>query len=158
MWSTPRASDGEKGGQNQSFGAGGTPLPSQVASFLLDRGIFQAGLKLLESGPTLPQFLGESSMWPTPTANCVDIDTMERSGTAGYVRIAQKEAGSPYLAQVSGVLNPGFVEWLMGWPIGLTACACSATALCLWKLRMRSALWSLGLPPAAPPVQHSLFA
>lgn len=29
-WSTPRASDGEKGGPNQSFGAGGIPLPSQM--------------------------------------------------------------------------------------------------------------------------------
>lgn len=30
QWSTPRASDGEKGGPNQSFGAGGQPLPSQM--------------------------------------------------------------------------------------------------------------------------------
>jgi len=30
MWSTPRASDEEKGGPNQSFGAGGQPLPSQA--------------------------------------------------------------------------------------------------------------------------------
>jgi len=28
FWSTPRASDGEKGGPNQSFGAGGVPLPT----------------------------------------------------------------------------------------------------------------------------------
>jgi hypothetical protein len=27
---TPRASDGEKGGPNQKFGAGGTPLPTQI--------------------------------------------------------------------------------------------------------------------------------
>ena len=32
-WSTPRASDGEKGGPNQSFGAGGIPLPSQAAKW-----------------------------------------------------------------------------------------------------------------------------
>jgi len=30
-WSTPRASDGEKGGPNMKFGAGGTPLPAQAA-------------------------------------------------------------------------------------------------------------------------------
>lgn len=29
-WSTPRASDGEKGGPNQSFGAGCQPLPAQM--------------------------------------------------------------------------------------------------------------------------------
>jgi hypothetical protein len=30
LWSTPRASDGEKGGPNQKFGAGGQPLPAQA--------------------------------------------------------------------------------------------------------------------------------
>ena len=33
IWSTPRASDGEKGGPNQSFGAGGVPLPAQTAAW-----------------------------------------------------------------------------------------------------------------------------
>jgi hypothetical protein len=32
LWSTPRATDGEKGGPNQMFGAGGIPLPSQTAA------------------------------------------------------------------------------------------------------------------------------
>jgi hypothetical protein len=31
MWSTIRASDGEKGGPNMAFGAGGQPLPAQAA-------------------------------------------------------------------------------------------------------------------------------
>lgn len=30
LWSTIRSSDGAKGGPNQSFGAGGSPLPSQI--------------------------------------------------------------------------------------------------------------------------------
>jgi len=30
-WSTPRSTDGEKGGPNQQFGAGGAPLPAQTA-------------------------------------------------------------------------------------------------------------------------------
>jgi hypothetical protein len=33
VWSTPRASDAEKGGPNQKFGAGGTPLPAQAAQW-----------------------------------------------------------------------------------------------------------------------------
>ena len=32
-WGTPRASDGEKGGPNQAFGAGGKPLPAQAAQW-----------------------------------------------------------------------------------------------------------------------------
>lgn len=37
MWGTPRASDADKGGPNQAFGAGGTPLPSQVVSWKTPR-------------------------------------------------------------------------------------------------------------------------
>lgn len=40
-------------------------------------------------------------------------------------------------------LNPLFVEWLMGWPIGHALCACSATAFILWQQRMRGALSQL---------------
>jgi hypothetical protein len=42
-WSTPRASDGAKGGPNMKFGAGGIPLPSQVVQMM-------------------------ESAWPTPSA------------------------------------------------------------------------------------------
>ncbi|TIW20628.1 MAG: hypothetical protein E5V63_31165 [Mesorhizobium sp.] len=55
-------------------------------------------------------------------------------------------------------LNPRFVEWLMGWPPGWTASACSATALSLFKQHMRSALLQLGLPAEGPPAQLGLFA
>ena len=54
-------------------------------------------------------------------------------------------------------LNPAFVEWLMGWPIGWTACACSAEALSLYRAHMRCALSRLAPPPPAPPAQPSLF-
>lgn len=32
-WATPRATDGEKGGPNQSFGAGGVPLPAMASQW-----------------------------------------------------------------------------------------------------------------------------
>lgn len=32
-WATPRATDGEKGGPNQSFGAGGIPLPAMASQW-----------------------------------------------------------------------------------------------------------------------------
>lgn len=41
------------------------------------------------------------------------------------------------------VLNPRFVEWLMGWPIGWTDSAFAATAWFHWSQRMRFALWQL---------------
>jgi hypothetical protein len=37
-------------------------------------------------------------------------------------------------------LNPLFVGWLMGWPIGHALCACSATEFTLWQQRVRGAL------------------
>jgi len=40
-------------------------------------------------------------------------------------------------------LNPQFVEFLMGWPVGWTDCASPVTGLSLWKSRMRSSLWRL---------------
>jgi hypothetical protein len=48
-------------------------------------------------------------------------------------------------------LSPPFVEALMGWPTGWTACACSATALSRFKRRMRSALSATRLAAAGAP-------
>jgi hypothetical protein len=70
-------------------------------------------------------------------------------------------------SHICRTLNPLFVEWLMGWPPGWTllaltppassAFASSERALFHFKQHMRSALFALGLPQAAPPVQLSLY-
>ncbi|MER9912824.1 hypothetical protein NKJ71_19550 [Mesorhizobium sp. M0050] len=117
--STPRATDGEKGGPNQSFGAGGIPLPAQTMQWDLARDIY------------------------SPLAR-VTVKT-----------------GKPHSKERRS-LNPLFVEWLMGWPPGWTLLAwtdfaCSATALSLFKQRMRFALSQLASPTAAPPAQLALF-
>lgn len=39
VWSTPRATDGMKGGPNQTFGSGGQPLPAQAAQAHLTTGM-----------------------------------------------------------------------------------------------------------------------
>jgi hypothetical protein len=46
-------------------------------------------------------------------------------------------------------LNPLFVGWLMGWPIGHALCACSETEFTLWQQHMRGALSQL--PTASGP-------
>jgi hypothetical protein len=46
-------------------------------------------------------------------------------------------------------LNPLFVGWLMGWPIGHALCACSETEFTLWRQHMRGALSQL--PMASGP-------
>lgn len=59
-------------------------------------------------------------------------------------------------------LNARFVAWLMGWPDHWTRTAsmpsaCSATALSLWRARMRSELSALPLPGDMAPIQPDLF-
>jgi hypothetical protein len=146
-WSTPRATDGEKGGPNQAFGAGGIPLPAQA------------------------------QQWATPSMADTTGGRMSRSGDRSNEPLLKGQANTlvsslpdPVIYAVGGIpskerrsLNPLFVEWLMGWPPGWTLLAwtdfaCSETALSVWKQRMRFALLQLGLPPAAPLVQHDLFA
>ena len=95
LWSTPRASDGEKGGPNQAFGAGGTPLPTQASAF-------------------------PSSLPAQP--NSTD---------------------GPMSSLPARSFNPLFVEWLMGWPLGWTACAVSETEWFRYRRLMHTAFSGL---------------
>jgi len=54
--------------------------------------------------------------YPTPTNSMVSMADMEQARTAGNSpdRPKYSEAGT------GGQLNPDWVEWLMGWPIGWT--------------------------------------
>lgn len=59
VWSTPRASDGEKGGPNMRFISGGTPLPTQMYASADG----QPRLATSESTTT-----ATTALWVTPTA------------------------------------------------------------------------------------------
>jgi len=50
--------------------------------------------------------------WPTPTAQ----DAANNGGPSQHERNSK-----PLNAAVGGSLNPTWVEWLMGWPIGWTS-------------------------------------
>lgn len=117
LWSTPRATDGEKGGPHQRWGTGGRPLPSQAWA------------------------------WATPTARDWRTDSPEQSPQhsppLGRQVLQTLTAGGP--SSPSGRtshhrLNVTFCEWLIGWPLGWTACAVSETEWCRWSQHMRSAL------------------
>jgi len=58
------------------------------------------------------------AMWPTPTAQ----DASNNGGASQYDRNSL-----PLNAVVGGSLNPTWVEWLQGFPLGWTACEPSAT-------------------------------
>ncbi len=183
QWGTPRASDGEKGGPNQAFGAGGTPLPAQAAHwptpaaqnvkgssegsitradgksrmdilhYLAEQGFSRPAHLTAPHGPTLSQL---RPIWRPLRAWLI-----ASHGRAVWRRL--------WASRTKARLNPVFVEWLMGWPPGHANCACLATAWCLWQQDMRGALsalptasgawiWGPSGPEAGRPMQGDLFA
>ena len=55
--------------------------------------------------------------WPTPTAR----DYRSDSGSPEWTEMRQSQTrGKPLPFVVGGTLNPTWVEWLMGWPLGWT--------------------------------------
>lgn len=116
----------------------------------------------------------QARQWATPRANEGEKagnwqksgdspPALTLTGQAIYSRLARQtvKTGKPSSKERRS-LNPLFVEWLMGWPPGWTLAAwtdlgCSATALSLWRQRMRCALFAIASPPPAPPVQVDLL-
>ena len=165
-WGTPRASDGEKGGPNQSFGPGGTPLPAQVAQWPtpaardwkgengadhLQNGTGRLHMDQLPNavahGFTLPDL-------PTRRGGPMSCDTrpisrrLFRSAMSNVPQTTLRRwlrAGSWRKAR----LNPLFVEWLQAFPIGHALCGSWGTRSILWQRDMRGAL--LQLPMASGP-------
>lgn len=151
QWSTPRASDGEKGGPNQSFGAGGQPPPSQASSWATPRSEMARALgnpKHICGRRGKGNLEDQVVAWP---------DARDLYSPLAQVTV---KAGKPSSLERRS-LNPLFVEWLMGWPPSWTLLVstdfgCSAMALSRFKRDMRSALSHLALHDA-PPAQASLF-
>lgn len=79
-------------------------------------------------------------MWPTPTASNAS------RGPSGDVEEGRYQHGRRLqdVAYQNGVLNPQFVEWLMGLPIGMTDSGPLGTEWFRWLQRMRFEYWRLG--------------
>jgi hypothetical protein len=127
-WSTPRASDGEKGGPNMKFGAGGTPLPAQAASAWRTPNAYtdpEKAAKRQETGHQLNLSEQVLMAWATPRVG----ETCDRTSRSGYFEGLSNQAraasgptpsGSPERTEkrgaFRGVLNAVFVGWLMNFP------------------------------------------
>jgi hypothetical protein len=105
-WSTPRASDGEKGGPNMSFGAGGTPLPAQMA-------------QTPWATPTARDWRSGEASEATMSRNARPLDEQ-------IVHFGPTPNGSAVPMAKRGAPNPEFACWLMGWPDDLTCGALRA--------------------------------
>ena len=150
LWPTIRAQDGERGGrgdliqavrgnENTHYRLWQTP----VADDAVDR----KNGKWNSRGE--PKLSAEVLMWPTPTANCstgaghqgrhggLNLQTAVKwagptfptplvgsTSKESHNQISGRfrDAMKPHLPPGGGQLNPDWVEWLMGWPIGWTAC------------------------------------
>ncbi|SEN94001.1 hypothetical protein SAMN05216227_103322 [Pseudorhodobacter antarcticus] len=188
-WSTPKATDGAKGGPGQSYGSGGMPpLPAQAAQWqtpVADDQMDRLRGKINSRGE--PKLSAQAIQWPTPAAqnwrgssegNIMRADGKSRMdilhyrAEQGFTRpdpaitpdglrpshhapisrplwASMIASHGPVVsrrilkARARRRLNPLFVGWLMGWPIGHALCACSATEFTLWQHRMRGALSQL---------------
>jgi hypothetical protein len=178
LWTTPSAGDGQRGG-TITEAMSGTSLTQQVNTlWKTPRAIEgEKGGNWQKSGnsPAVLTLTGQADQWSTPSVADTTGGRMTRSGARSNEPLLKGQSDAlssrlaPTLYEVGQVsshprrsLNPLFVEWLMGWPPGWTLgvwtdFACSATALCLFKQRMRSALSQLALPAEAPPAQLALF-
>ena len=68
------------------------------------------------------------AMWPTPTACQGHNNSSMNGGTGARALLANAAEDDEQARQMAGgALNPTWVEWLMGFPLGWTDCGASAT-------------------------------
>jgi hypothetical protein len=113
LWPTPRTTglDGGSNSRNAAKARGMWPTP-QSRDY---KG--PPGLQAQASGGFQSSLPAAVKMWPTPTARDYRSDSASPEWTASRQDQAR---GKPLPFVVGGTLNPTWVEWLMGWPLGWT--------------------------------------
>jgi hypothetical protein len=128
-WTTPNARDwkdtGESQGTRKSPNLGTmvhrTPLwPTPRAANPGSRPNGKGGKILAEEVAIAAGLRKRGQTWATPTASA---GGPEPEGTTGRKLVTQVQQKT----QAGGALNPTWVEWLMGWPLGWTDLSVSAT-------------------------------
>ncbi len=95
-------------------GCGSLPTPS-ATSYGTNQG--GAAGRVGKVRPSL-ETMAERDQWPTPTQRDYRSDKRTEIGAA---KRAESKRGIMLPESVGGLLNPTWVEWLMGFPIGWTA-------------------------------------
>jgi hypothetical protein len=99
QWSTLRASDGDKGGPNQSFGAGGVPLPAMVSQWTTPVATDTGRTTQYAQGGTALSV--QAGSWATPQAHDSVPGNPERVG-----RFGTKAGGRNLTDEASGWPSP----------------------------------------------------
>jgi len=154
-WSTPKATDGAKGGLGQSYGAGGMPpLPAQAAQWPTPaaqnwKGSSKASVTRADGKSRMDILHYRAEQGFTHPAPVITPDgrrysphapisrPLWASMIASHGRVVSRRI---LKARARRRLNPLFVGWLMGWPIGHALCACSVTEFTHWQQHMRGEL------------------
>ena len=142
MWPTPLASDGAKGGPNQRGGKGDLRLPAAVIHWPTPTAS-TGGVE--PEGKTGRKLETVVRTWPTPTAS-------SRNGWSPNINRADSDDRLDYTVERGSYnhgqqtppmrLNPQWVEWLQGWPIGHTALKPLAMARFQEWLQQHSFCWN----------------
>jgi hypothetical protein len=121
-WATPAASDGQRGGTITDKMTGQS-LPQMVntpAKWPTPRSCSAMAATITpesawneKRNPNLETIVGQR-MWATPVTRDYRSPGRNRLDRTG------SKSGDPLPQQVGGQLNPTWVEWLMGWPLGWT--------------------------------------
>lgn len=148
-WPTPRACSGKR-----SSGANRTELTRTWAT--PQARDYRSGEAHRWNDDHRTQNLNDQVAWATPTTR----DWKDGAATANVQtncllgRQAPRSMSDGTESPLT--LNPLFVEWLMGWPIGWTDCGSAVTALSRWLPRMRSELSRM--QPTLTDEQFDLFS
>lgn len=125
-WPTPIKSDGDKGPTNSRKAAKARGMWPTPHGFSKDgRSNGPSGNEL---GFAVNACERERESWPTPTC-CMSKGSSQNSLTRkdGSSR-ANDRLDHAVMKSDGGSLNPRWVEWLMGWPLGWTDSSASETA------------------------------
>ena len=149
LWQTPVADDAVNREAGKINSRGEPKLSAQVKLCPTPHGFSPDGRTNGPSGNELGRAVNQAERFPTPTSSMMTMADMEQAKTPGnspnrptYAEAKAMSAtptastggpepegktGRKLVTQVGGSLNPPWVEWFMGWPLGWTDSAHSAT-------------------------------
>lgn len=127
FWPTPRRTDADRGGRGDLIQAVRGNPNDHYKTWPTPHGFSPDGKSNGPSGNELGRSVNQS-IYPTPRAQSKGGGGTGLDGGTGSREMLEKNHGHQVMKELTGgSLNPTWVEWLMGWPLGWTDCTHSGT-------------------------------